>query len=296
MTPSQVLRSPVPWIGGKHTGAPLILKIFPPKESYDLYCEPFMGGCHVIAHKPIWKHYEVINDLNGDLVNFWLQLRDHTEALASRLDTLPYSRELHYNYHRDLFDGTELDPLERAVRWYYVLQSSFGSWLRPTSSTGWKNAPRNPGRGQPHSYHAALELFAAVSKRFRFVEIDNRDFEIVIRQHQGLRTLFYVDPPYVGVEDYYRQTNSVFTLADHERLAAVLNTTSAMVMLSYYDHPLLDHWYPPDRWRRVQWDTVKHSQRTKATHDSVTELLLCNYSASVITAPLWEEYNERGGA
>ncbi|GCE18668.1 DNA adenine methylase [Dictyobacter kobayashii] len=152
MITTQRVRSPVSWMGGKHAMAPFIVDAFPPKEVYDLYCEPFMGGCHVIAQKPLWKHYEVINDLNGDLVNFWLQLRDHPEDIAARLETLPYSRQLHYDYHACLFDGTILDPQERAVRWYYVLQSSFGSHLRSTSSTGWKNAARSLGSGQPHSF------------------------------------------------------------------------------------------------------------------------------------------------
>jgi DNA adenine methylase len=281
------VRSPVPWVGGKHAMAPFILNVFPPHEAYDLYCEPFMGACHVIAAKPIWRHYEVINDLNGDLVNFWLQLRDHPEALVSRLDTLPYSRALYYEYHRRLFDGTLHDPLERAVYWFYVLQASFSAWLRPVP-VGWKNAPKSPGNGQPHSYHAALSLFAAVSQRLRYVEIDNRDFEAMITQHQNPRTLFYVDPPYLGVEDYYRRKDGCFTLADHERLAGILNATSALVVLSYYDHPRLSQWYPQRKWRRVEWSTVKHSQRQKETRDRVTELLLCNYPAQLSTPSLWD--------
>ncbi|WP_161977310.1 DNA adenine methylase [Dictyobacter kobayashii] len=122
----------------------------------------------------------------------------------------------------------------------------------------------------------------------RCVEIDNRDFETVIRQHQKPRTLFYVDPPYLGVEDYYKRIDGTFTFADHERLAAVLNATPSFVMLSYYEHPQLEIWYPPEKWRRVRWETVKHSQRTKGTRDRVTELLLCNYPPMVSSLQLWQ--------
>jgi DNA adenine methylase len=266
--------------------APFILANFPNASTYDLYCEPFMGGCHVIAQKPVGKHYEVINDLNGDLVNFWMQLRNNPEKIVAKLETLPYSRQLHYGYHRSLFDGTRLDELERAARWFYVLQSSFSAHLK-TTSVGWKNGPRDPGHGQPHAFHTALTLFAVVASRFSRVEIDNRDFETVIRQHQGPHTLFYVDPPYVGVEDYYKRADGGFTLADHERLATQLNTISAQVALSYYDHPALEEWYPPQKWRRVSWETVKHSQRTKDTHDGATELLLMNYPVAAQT--LWTD-------
>lgn len=287
---STQLRSPVPWMGGKHYMARFILATFPPKEAYDLYCEPFMGGCHVIAQKPAWKHYEVINDTNGDLVNFWMQCRDNSERLQHRLDTLPYSRELHYDYHAGLFNGAELEPLERAVRWYYVLQGSFNAHLKPTS-VGWKNAPRYPGRGQPHAFHSAVNLFTAMAERLRYVEIDNRDFETVIRQHEKPRTLFYVDPPYLNVEDYYRTQTATFTLADHERLARVLNASPALIILSYYDDPILADLYPAEKWRRITWQTFKHSQRTKESHDAATELLLMNYPAA---SGLWDESEVAG--
>ncbi len=274
-------------MGGKHHMARFILSAFPHPGTHDVYCEPFMGGCHVIAQKPISGHYEAINDINGDLVNFWMHCRNYPEKLQQYLDDLPYSRQLHYDYHTSLFDGTELDPLERAARWFYVLQSSFSAHLKPTS-VGWRNAPRNADRnavrGQPHAFHSAIDLFSVMAERLRFVEIDNRDFETVICQHARPRTLFYCDPPYIGTEMYY-STGGHFSLADHERLAQILNATPAMVILSYYDDPLLSELYPASKWRRITWETFKHSQRTKETHSTATELLLMNYPAP---AGLWQ--------
>lgn len=282
------LRSPLPWMGGKHYMDKTIIASFPPAELYDVYCEPFLGGAHVIAQKPITGHYEVVNDINGDLINFWLHIRNNPEQLVERLNSLPYSRQLHYDYHASLYDGTALDPLEHAVRWYYVLQSSFSAHLK-TTSVGWRNGPRNAdrSRGQPHAFHSAIELFTLVAERFRHVEIDNRDFEKVIRQHDKPRTLFYVDPPYLGCEDYYRSASTAFSSNDHQRLATVLNNSQAYVALSYYPHPLLDELYPADKWRRVTWSTFKHSQRTKEQHDEATELLLMNYQPA--SASLWSE-------
>jgi DNA adenine methylase len=281
------LRSPLPWMGGKYHMAPFILSSFPATSAYDVYVEPFAGACHVLMQKPVAHHYEAVNDLNGDLVNFWMRMRECPDALLSQLQDLPYSRQLHYDYHRSLFDGSELDPLERAVRWFYVLQSSFSCHLKPTS-TGWKNRPRDVGRGQPHAYHTALSLFDAVSERLKCVEIDNRDFEAVIKQHAGPRTLFYVDPPYLGVEDYYKRADGGFTMADHERLARVLASVPGYVALSSYEHPALEAWYPASKWRRLQWQTRKHSQRTKTTHDEVEEVLLLNYEATSQQLPLFE--------
>src|SRR5437588_3695894 len=107
--------------------------------------------------------------------------------------------------------------------------------------------------------------------------IENRDFEIVFKQWDKPRTLFYLDPPYVDFESYYGQGKQGFSLQDHERLAQLLNNSSAYIALSYYPHPVVDTLYPAEKWRRVTWETSKHSQRTKDTHDTATELLLLNY-------------------
>jgi hypothetical protein len=58
------------------------------------------------------------------------------------------------------------------------------------------------------------------------------------------------------------------------------------VALSYYPHPQIDKLYPAAKWRRITWQTFKHSQRTKETHDVATEMLLCNYPAP--TQSLWD--------
>jgi DNA adenine methylase len=129
-----------------------------------------------------------------------------------------------------------------------------------------------------------------MQQRLRLVEIDNRDFEGVVRSYTGPRTLFYVDPPYLGVEDYYKHADGTFTIDDHRRLAHLLNEIEGSVVLSYYEHPLLDEWYPAPKWRRLTWKTRKHSQRTRETHDEATELLLCNYPAA--SASLWDDREE----
>lgn len=276
------LRSPLPWIGGKHYSAPCILQAFPHHKSYDVYCDLFGGAAHVLIQKPAYKHVEVYNDINGDLVNFWMQCRDNGAALEERCRTLPYARSLYYQYQKSLFDGTEIEPLERAVRWFYVLRSSFSGHHR-ASPNGWQAGCKDANHGSAHAYHGAIDLFSQLSKRMSRVQIDNRDFADVFALWNTKRTLFYIDPPYVDAEYYYEDA---FTLQDHQRLAALLNSTPAYVALSYYPHPLLDELYPADKWNRITWETFKHSQRTKETHDKATEMLLTNYPPA--TQDLWE--------
>jgi DNA adenine methylase len=280
------IRSPLPWIGGKYFSAAHIVEAFPAPEAYDVYVDLFGGAAHVLLQKPLYKrHAEVYNDLNGDLVNFWLTCRDHARELEERCRSLPYSRELYYQYHASLYNGQEqLDPLERAARWFYVARSSFAGWEHPSSASGWKgSAFRNEAR----SYRSACDLFALLQARFAEVLIDHRDFEPVFRSYDRHQTFFYVDPPYLGAEGYY---SPVFTLADHRRLASLLNETQALVAVSYAPHPLLETLYPPSQWRRITWEVYRHSQRTRAHREKATEVLLCNYPPPELS--LWEE--ERG--
>jgi DNA adenine methylase len=260
-----------------------IIAQFPLPSQYDSYVELFGGAAHVLMQKKAYKHIECYNDLNGNLVNFWLQCRDNLELLEERCRSLPYSRDLYYQYHKSLWDGSELEGLERATRWFYVLRSSFSSHDRNTPS-GWSAGTKDTTNCSAQAYHSAVDLFSQVSMRFRNVMIDNRDFEKVFRQYEKPRALYYLDPPYVDTEHYYSQA---FTMDDHVRLAQLLNATSAYIALSYYPHPILDELYPTSHWRRVTWKMPKHAQRTKDTHDYGTEMLLLNYPPTART--LWDE-------
>lgn len=281
MTNSE-MRSPINWIGGKFNSAARIVAAFPPPDTYDVYVEPFGGGAHVFFEKPTWNQLEVYNDLNGDLVNFWMMARDRADALAERLRSLPYSRSLYYSYHRKLWaqgEEAENDPLERAVLWFYVQRSAFsGIGSIQQKPTGWGYAKRPEGGALPGRFQSAIDLLDAVRARFRLVQIDDRDFGRIIKTYEAPRTLLYCDPPYLGAEGYYSEATGPFTRADHERLADLLNATPSAVALSYYEHPDVDRLYPAPKWRKMRWTGYKTAKKGDgAARLRSSELLLMNY-------------------
>lgn len=274
------LRSPVHWVGGKHYSAHHILDAFPPDNTYSTFVDTMGGAAHVLIQKPLYsKHIEVYNDLNSDLVNFWRVARRRTAELQARLDQHLYSRETYYEYLDDLRqEGYITDELERAMRWFYVNRSAFSGQM--DHKAGWSYTVLDNSTGSAHAFRSATALLDAVSQRLRNVQIDNRDFEDIIKAYGHAQTLFYVDPPYIGCERYYKQKSTgLFSMKDHERLARLLNQTKARVALSYYDHPLLAEWYPDTKWRRITWQTPKHSKMAKdgEAREIATELLLINY-------------------
>jgi DNA adenine methylase len=67
----QMSSLPLKWHGGKQYLAAKILGLFPPRDSYVHYVEPFFGGGAVLfSHDPEGKS-EVVNDINYDLTEFW---------------------------------------------------------------------------------------------------------------------------------------------------------------------------------------------------------------------------------
>ena len=279
------LRSPLPWIGGKFYSRARIVAAFPQHSAYSTYVEVFGGAAHVLLHKPLYKHLEVYNDYSRDLVNFWMMCRNHPTELQAHIDSLPYARSLYEDWQASLFNDTAMSDMERAVRWFYVLRSSVGGIMRK-SKGNWGYSIAHFDHSTVHAYHSAARLFHDLSKRLKDVQIECDDFVAIITRYERASTLFYCDPPYIGAEFYYEGTPP-FTMADHERLAALLNGTPAQVALSYYPHDALDALYPVSRWRRLSWQTYKHAEKTRGTRQTATEMLLCNYEPPALS--LWEE-------
>jgi DNA adenine methylase len=276
--------SPLKWVGGKHASAPRIVGAFPDPREYDMFVDVCGGAGHITACKPAYHHREIYNDLDNNLVTFWQVMQAHGEELQQRLDAHLFSRKIYYEYYRSLFDGTELAPFERAMRFFYVLRGTGTGWMR-RSPVGWCGRDIQNSVGIQF-YRSALEHFAAIQERFRMITIDNRDAVATIKRYDSPRTLFYVDPPYFGVEQYYEASRDGFP---HEALAQALNKVQGKVALSYYPHPTINTWYAD--WRRITWQQRKSSQIAipDREQDIATEMLLCNYQEKAGAASLWDE-------
>lgn len=276
---TQHVRSPLKRIGGKSASAERIVSLFPPASTYTRFVDTCGGAAHVLMALPS-GHEEIYNDLENNLVAFWLEMQSNAAGMQAYLDTLLYSREVYYRFYRSLFDGTPLTQFERATRYFYCLRMTGTGWLRK-SPVGWDHRGSNV-----QSFRSAIELFEQVQERFRYVAIDNRDVLDTIRRYDSPTTLFYVDSPYIGTEQYYEASKKGYP---HEELARLLQNIQGMAALSYYPHPSFGEWYPAEKWRRVTWTQHKSSQIQLAAReeDTATEMLLCNYPEA--KQSLWSE-------
>ena len=117
------INSPFRYPGGKFYARRLILEHVPP-HSY--YAEPFAGGGSIFfAKEKVADNW--LNDVDDDLWNTYIHIRDHVEALIAFLAGLPASKELHTYYKNEFQPKSDL---ERAGRWYYLNRTSYSGIMK----------------------------------------------------------------------------------------------------------------------------------------------------------------------
>jgi len=80
----------VPWIGGKRRLVKHILPMFP---EHTCYVEPFCGAAALFFAKAPAKA-EVLNDVNGDVVNLYRVVRHHLEEFVRQFKWSLTSRQI----------------------------------------------------------------------------------------------------------------------------------------------------------------------------------------------------------
>jgi DNA adenine methylase len=238
-------RPPVRYVGGKWNLADWIIGFFPPHVHY---CEPFCGGASVLFRK-YPSEIETINDLDGEVVNFFRVLREQPDELIGALELTPYARE-----EVDLSNEPTADPLERARRFYVRAAMSRGG--PQVHRPGWRYITNSHGRASRvvREWNDLGRLEFAVN-RLKAVQIEHDDALAVIRRFDTPQTLFYVDPPYVlssRAEGRQRYAHEM-TDDQHREMAVVLRCVSGMVVLSGYRSELYDELFAG--WTRFECTT-----------------------------------------
>lgn len=255
--------------GGKWRLAPWILQHLPPHR---VYVEPFCGAASVLMRKPR-AYAEVINDLDGEIVNLFrvLQSPEAAAELRRRLYLTPFARE-----EFELAYQETPDPVERARRLVVRSQMGFGSAATNRShSTGFRADSTKVRTTPAHNWRDYPDHVPTFVERLRGVVIEHRPALDVIAAHDGPEVLFYVDPPYVRSTRELRQRDLYaheMTDADHQALALRLQAVQGMVVLSGYPSELYRELFAG--WRRVEREALADGAQPR------TEVLWLNEAAA----------------
>lgn len=254
-----MLRAPVNWYGGKGNMIAKLLPLVP--EGGRPYCEPYMGAASLFfARDP--APVEVLNDLDGDLVNLFrcLQNKETFEELRHRLMWTPYARA-EFARAMDILNSDEQDPVMRAWAFFVAknqgtsgISRTIGNWSRSFSSTCGMAENTN-------KWIMRLSMLDAWRWRLMRVQIDNRDAIEVIRYWDCTDAVFYIDPPYHHETRSPNKKNIYAVEPDHEhhvRMVDALITLKGRAVLSGYAH---DVHRPLEEagWQRIDFETACHA-------------------------------------
>ncbi len=233
-------RTPIGYFGAKTImSADIVARMLP----HQGYVEPYAGSLAVLLAKPTCE-LEVINDLDGRLMTFWRVLRDRPGELYHMAECTPPSRQL--TKESAALDAD--DELRLAHQVWVALSQGRSRAL--DGNGGWRGKYQiDASTTLSEDMRKFRDRLMPAARRLRDVQLENRDaLDIIADYGDEPRTLFYVDPPYLG------STRSAggygFDAPDvehHRALAERLHAVRGPVILSGYPSELYDElfgdWY-----------------------------------------------------
>lgn len=267
----KMVRSPIKWVGGKSRMRKKIIALLP---KHSCYVEPFAGAAWVLFAKPP-SDVEVLNDIDGELINFFRVVKEQPEDFIRSFEWELVSREK-FN-HLAKANTEEMDTIERAHRLFYLIMAGWGGELDyPRFQTSISDG------GHGNRLIGALKYLRTriepVHKRLSTVIIENLDWEECIDRYDSTKTVMYLDPPYPGNGVNYK--HNMRDWSDHKRLATRLATTKCKWILSSYDNPQVRQLY--DEYHLIEIESFsgmrKSKKNTKRTKNQ--EVLVVNYDVT----------------
>lgn len=253
------------WIGNKTKLLPYIFQIIPP--DLDQTLEAFGGsGAFSLALQAAPNRLDIYNDLDAELANLFLCVKELPCTLMKELKFLPIQSRTTFELYRDFVDHKdltlhnirqELDCLEdrecfteeqaqilrpiiqkklelynvqRAAAFVFRMRGSF-------SSTGTSFGVK------PLNVLSFLGAIQEASVRLQDVVIENKNALQVIRERDRPRGLIYADPPYVDAERLYQVSQRNGNHEFHVELWRLLSACKGYVIISYNDCPFIRQIY-----------------------------------------------------
>ncbi len=256
----------VKWAGGKTQLLEEIRKHYP--SHIEKYCEPFVGGGAVLFDVLQKAHPEqvLINDINNELINTYIQVKNNCDALIEQLSelqtqyrnqTLEENRNLFYE-KRDRFNELKLDEsnkvivgldptifhkinLEKTALFIFLNKTCFNGLYR-VNKKGDFNVPFNSAK---NPLLCDEENLRACSALLQNVKITCGDYKNC-KDFCDEKTFVYIDPPYrpltktAAFTSYSENGFGDKEQIELEKFVADISKNGAKVLLSNSDPKNVD--------------------------------------------------------
>jgi DNA adenine methylase len=231
----------------------LTARLLPLVPDHDHYVSVFGGSAADVLGKPRSRR-ETYNDLDADLARLFRLVRSPAAvaALCRRVEATPYSRAEYEDALRRLRSG-RLDGVEWAMAYLTVArQKRLSTSAALAAPSEWSCS--GAGNGRARSWARLPDKLPRIAARLRGVGVECGGWEEVLRRHDGPRTHFYLDPPYLpATRTSPRLYRHEMTEADHRRLLRAITELRGTAMISGYPSRLYRDALAG--WRAVQFPT-----------------------------------------
>lgn len=248
----------IPWIGGKRRLAKTILPLFP---EHHTYVEPFCGAAALFFMKEP-APAEVINDINGELMNLYRVVKYHLEGLVQEFRWALYGRQ-QFAWHLQQ-PTAQLTDIQRAARFYYLQKTCFGGKVQG------QNFGVDVGR-PPRLNHLRMEEdLSAAHQRLASVTIEHLAWADCMAKYDRPETLFYCDPPYWKTEGY----GVDFGFENYEQLARLAQSMKGKMVISVNDIPDMRKVF---KGLHMQTTDIRYTVGGSGKAPKTGELVITNY-------------------
>lgn len=229
---------PIRYFGSKGTFYNKLLEYFPPKDSYNMYIEPF-GGSYTMglsADLPD-KVCEIYNDKEHNVYSLYKVLSDKVLFNEfERLCNLATYNEYMRQKCREELKKDELDVVLRAFYFFYV---------NHTSHNGVGGFSINPiiRRGMAKSVSdmlSCIDRLPELHQRLSRVIVTNKDGIELVKKYDTENVFLYLDPPYVQSTRTSARYAEDMDDETHKKLIDACIVSKAKILISGYDNPLYD--------------------------------------------------------
>jgi DNA adenine methylase len=261
-----MLKTPITYYGGKQKLVKTILPLIP---NHELYCEPFLGGGAIFFSKKI-SPLEVINDTNGELMNFYKVVQSDYTSLEKEIQISLHSRDLHRKA-RVIYNNPDMfNEIKRAWAIWVLSTQSFCSQL--DGSFGYDKVRNTVTKKIGNKKQSFTTEYAI---RLQNACIESVDALYVIKSRDTTNSFFYCDPPYFNSDcahyDGYSEN-------DFKELLNLLQNIAGKFLLSSYPSKILEEYTKANRWhtKSITMDLSAAGKARKPNSKKI-EVLTANY-------------------
>lgn len=218
------------WAGGKRLLLKDILPIVP--TNFNKFYEPFLGGGALFfSLKP---NYSILSDNNCELINCYIQVRDHAEQVITSLNTFNNSEDDYYRIRNKVLT----DKVAQAARFIYLTTLSFNG-IHRVNLKGEFNVPYGH---RTHLKPCNESKIRSASETLTHSKLHCMDFQESVSDAQE-GDLIYFDPPYTVAHNnngFIKYNSKIFSWNDQIRLSELaksLVNRGCKVIISNANHP-----------------------------------------------------------